>query len=82
MYDAHLEGKKHIKAAAQLSSSGQGAVTAGGGIKENRAQKDRNMAMNEALIMAYGLELGAIREETKMNVERKQALTDKERVRY
>ncbi len=79
VYDAHLQGKKHIKAASQLSSNppnGHSNVPT----KDTKVSKDRNLAKNEAMIAAYGGELGAIREDTRMNVERKQALTDKERV--
>lgn len=80
VYDAHLEGKKHIKAAAALDKSGKSGAASTAVPKETKARKDQGLARNEALVAALGEELNGIREETRMNVERKQALTDKERV--
>ncbi|KAI8380539.1 hypothetical protein EDC96DRAFT_491321 [Choanephora cucurbitarum] len=68
VYDAHLTAKKHIKAQKKLE-------------EEQSTKEDRRkiIAWHERLVMAYAEALNDFREETKANVERKQALTDKER---
>jgi len=68
VYDAHLTGKKHIKAAEQMTEAG------------DSNDKFRSIAQLEYLIRAYGELLQGQKEETRMHVERKQALTDMERV--
>ncbi|KAI9282161.1 hypothetical protein BY458DRAFT_468211 [Sporodiniella umbellata] len=68
VYDAHLTGKKHIKAQKNLDQG-----------KEPQEDKRKAVAWKEYLIKKYGDELANFKEETKSNVERKQALTDKER---
>jgi hypothetical protein len=60
-------GKKHIKAVEQMEH-------------QNREVKHRSVAQLECLIKVYGQLLKEQREETHMHVERKQALTDLERV--
>jgi splicing factor 3A subunit 3 len=67
VYDAHLMGKKHIKAMEQMEH-------------QNGEVKHRSVAQLECLIKVYGQLLKEQREETHMHVERKQALTDLERV--
>lgn len=67
-FDAHLSGKKHIKAQELLQ---QGAST--------REDPNRYMAFLETLISTYFQVLEEFREETKANIERKQSLTEKER---
>ncbi|TPX33358.1 hypothetical protein SmJEL517_g03725 [Synchytrium microbalum] len=86
VYDAHLTGKKHIKAAENLIKQGISTVSA-----ETRTQsrfesqlasrqRDRPIAYSEFLIKAYMEEvLSQIREETRGFVERKQTLTERER---
>ena len=75
MYDAHLQGKKHINNVKKMDSAANGS--SGNGVAKN----DRRMevAGKELLIRKYIEGLSDVREETKANVERKQALTDKER---
>ncbi|KAI9023289.1 hypothetical protein DFJ74DRAFT_668466 [Hyaloraphidium curvatum] len=81
VYDAHLSGKKHIKAASAMATKPAADSTSPSlASKDSRAQKDRALALQEAFIAAYGFELTSIKEDTRMNVERKQALTDKERL--
>jgi len=46
---------------------------------EEKDKRDREIAFLEALIQKYAEILGAQREDTKANVERKRALTDRER---
>ncbi|KAI7862681.1 hypothetical protein BDF14DRAFT_1853055 [Spinellus fusiger] len=67
VFDAHKKGKKHIKAQEAM---------------ENGQTKDtqrKSIAWKEVLIACYADALSDVREESKANVERKQALTDKER---
>ncbi|RUS17999.1 hypothetical protein BC937DRAFT_89252, partial [Endogone sp. FLAS-F59071] len=85
VYDAHLKGKKHIKAAEALLAKGVTSVdptalveTRAKAVRE-REEKDRELAWQERLIVRYAEVLGEQREDTKANVERKQALTDRER---
>jgi hypothetical protein len=72
VYDAHLTGKKHIKAQKKLEGQNGNA--------EPREDKRKAIAWKETLISKYAEALSDFREESKSNVERKQALTDKERI--
>ncbi|KAJ3289746.1 Splicing factor 3A subunit 3 [Borealophlyctis nickersoniae] len=87
VYDAHLNGKKHQKAAAGLLEKGITAITPeqraeAQKVKERKArQRDKPIALAEALIKEYATLLEPQLEDTKANVERKQALTDEERRR-
>ncbi|RUS25551.1 hypothetical protein BC938DRAFT_471988, partial [Jimgerdemannia flammicorona] len=85
VYDAHLKGKKHIKAAEVLLAKGVAnpdpvvlQETRAKAVRE-REDKDRELAWQERLVARYAEVLGEQREDTKANVERKQALTDRER---
>ncbi|KAI8989387.1 hypothetical protein BDB01DRAFT_781602 [Pilobolus umbonatus] len=74
VYDAHLTAKKHLKAQKKLEENNDmNSETAGHG------DKRKKIAWKEFLIKKYAEELSSFREESKSNVERKQALTDKER---
>lgn len=74
VFDAHLTGKKHIKAQNKLNEeNGQTANTV------PKESKRKATAFKEFMITKLVEALGEFREETKSNVERKQALTDKER---
>ncbi|OZJ06928.1 hypothetical protein BZG36_00173 [Bifiguratus adelaidae] len=83
VFENHLKGKKHVKAQAALASK-QGADV--GSVVEKREkarmekeEKEKQVAWFETLISKYAEVLGQEREDTKANVERKQALTDRER---
>ncbi|KAI8979810.1 hypothetical protein BDF20DRAFT_871845 [Mycotypha africana] len=88
VYDAHLSGKKHIKAQKKLDestgSSNSHTTTNGninGGSSSNsQDDKRKAIAWKERLIESIADALKEVREETKANVERKQALTDRERI--
>ncbi|MCO5565700.1 hypothetical protein L7F22_019374 [Adiantum nelumboides] len=85
VFDAHLKGQKHIKAADRLASDGH--------VKENqnssneaqelerrkRISKAKAIARDETMVIALGNELQSVRVETRANVERKAALTERER---
>ncbi|KAL1922658.1 uncharacterized protein VTP21DRAFT_10197 [Calcarisporiella thermophila] len=87
VYDAHLNSKKHLKAAENLMKSQQGenGVNGDGGelarrkATLEREQREKEIAALEALLVKYAEVLGEQIEATKANVERKQALTDRER---
>lgn len=79
VYDHHLKGKKHIKAQERLQASQKSAEANGDANGNGKSDKNKTTAYEEALISLYTEALSDFREETKANVERKQALTDKER---
>ncbi|CAG8521150.1 9836_t:CDS:2, partial [Dentiscutata heterogama] len=85
VFDAHLTSKKHIKAANAMVEQGITSIdreTQEKLIKEaenERDSREREIAFIEALIRKYAEILGSQREDTKANVERKRALTDRER---
>jgi splicing factor 3A subunit 3 len=77
VYDAHLTAKKHIKAQQKLDQHQQG--NSSDGVVGAKDDKRKAIAWKERLVYKYAEALSDFREETKSNVERKQALTDKER---
>ncbi|GAA5801610.1 hypothetical protein EDC94DRAFT_543742 [Helicostylum pulchrum] len=81
VFDAHLTAKKHIKAQKKLEEQkdapAEGTVE---NIVGGKDDKRKAIAWRERLIIKYAEALADFREETKSNVERKQALTDKERI--
>ncbi|EPQ30477.1 uncharacterized protein PFL1_02003 [Pseudozyma flocculosa PF-1] len=94
VYDAHLKSPKHQKAAQRLAASAGGGngeakegdsrstpSSAPNGEMERikRQTKAKSLAREETLIRTLGKELEAIRADTKANVERRAALTDRER---
>ena len=91
VYDAHLTSRNHVKKAAALANgNGQqsnghasAAAAASTASTSTAAEKQRAMALLEHqikhLVSDYDSPLLVIRNDTKANVERKQALTDKER---
>ena len=91
VYDAHLKSKNHLKKAAALEngngqqSNGHAAAAQSSSAASTSTvgEKQRTMALLEHqikhLVSDYDSPLLVIRNDTKANVERKQALTDKER---
>lgn len=86
VYDAHLKSPKHLKAAERLAAGTSGAPQNGnhtGAASEveriKRQVKAKALARDEILVMAFGESLASLRADTKANVERKAALTDRER---
>ncbi|KAJ3040108.1 Splicing factor 3A subunit 3 [Rhizophlyctis rosea] len=84
VYDAHLTGKKHKKAAAALLEKGVTAITPEQQEEARKAKtretRDRHkpIAFAELLIKEYARVLEPQLEETIANVERKQTLTPEE----
>ncbi len=92
VFDAHLKSPKHLKAAERLKTAGSAAPAPEGGKgketngaeqhghqQQHQEEKQKTVAKLELAIRAYGKELDQVRQETKANVERKAALTDRER---
>lgn len=91
VYDAHLKSPKHLKAAARLAQSEQNGEEASStptpskSNGESEAEKIKNrvkakaIAREEVIIRGLASDLSTIRSDTKANVERKAALTDRER---
>ncbi|KAK9236494.1 hypothetical protein V1525DRAFT_362685 [Lipomyces kononenkoae] len=74
VYDGHLSGKKHKK---NFELKQQGGVNGASSIAANF--KERAISLREFEITKLAEILGEVREETKINVERKSALTLRER---
>ncbi|KAJ1980262.1 Pre-mRNA-splicing factor sap61 [Dimargaris verticillata] len=85
VYDAHLKGRKHQKATRALEHQ-QSNPTEPAAVRQAQQQtideldaKRKTMALLEALLTGYLEQLGDKRENTRANIERKQALTEEER---
>jgi len=84
VYEYHLNGKKHKKAAAKMMNAG--VMEVGNTQLENMKKEAKNkllerkrpIALTESYIRGYSETLSGIREDTKANVERKQVLNEKE----
>lgn len=87
VYDAHLKGGKHQKAAARLASGGptttapstSTSTTPSIDDKTKKVNRIQNLSSQEHLVGILAEELLSVRAETRSNVERKAALTEKER---
>lgn len=84
-YNAHLSGKKHKRNAEARSASGASAKTsnaATNGVKSGNSAaslKERLIASHEHRIRAMSDTLSNERSNTRVNVERKQGMTERER---
>ena len=79
VYDAHLTSPKHQKAAQRLAAGANGAQESTSSKGRGHDDKAKAIAQLELLVQAYGKELDQVRNETRANVERKAALTERER---
>ncbi|KAG8907011.1 hypothetical protein FRB99_005531 [Tulasnella sp. 403] len=87
VYDAHLKSKKHLKAAAREqdggnkieSQSGKAAATNGASTSTHRSSKHFKAALTSHIILPLLVPLIPALAETKSNVERRFALTARER---
>ncbi|OKL64550.1 hypothetical protein UA08_00529 [Talaromyces atroroseus] len=84
VYKGHLTGKKHIKAAEARKASGASAETAASSaaaVKDSsiKSLKERAVAEREHRIRSLTKFLKSEREATRVNVERKQGMTERER---
>jgi splicing factor 3A subunit 3 len=83
VYKSHLSGKKHIKAAelraARLAESG-GETNGSSNRSSNVLRlKERAIAERETRVKRLAAAMSQERSDTKVNVERKQGMTDRER---
>ena len=79
VYKAHLTGKKHIKASAARAS--MGAPSNGTSTVPNQAQrlKEKAIAEREFRVSLLTDHISSTRTATRVNVERKQGMTERER---
>lgn len=84
VYEYHLNGKKHKKAAAKMMNQGVMEVQNSQlekmkkDAKNKLIERRKPIALIESYIRGYSETLNAVREDTKANVERKQVLNEKE----
>lgn len=85
VYKGHLAGKKHVRAAAdrkkRMEESGDtGDVSSGAkhGVSAHRL-KERTIALREHRVKKLAAAMSTERSDTRVNVERKQGMTDRER---
>ncbi|KAI0471729.1 hypothetical protein GGR56DRAFT_655303 [Xylariaceae sp. FL0804] len=84
VYKGHLSGKKHIRAAAErakTSQEGAGESTNGenkGGPSKQKL-KERAIAVREFRVQRLARAMSTERSDTRVNVERKQGMTERER---
>ncbi|TPX09553.1 uncharacterized protein E0L32_009296 [Thyridium curvatum] len=85
VYKGHLSGRKHIKAAEQraqrVKDSSGGANGSAGGLRGTSALrlKERAVAEREYRIKRLTSAMSTEREDTRVNVERRQGMTERER---
>ena len=84
VYKAHLTGKKHIKAAesraaATKDTTGKTESNGRSAGKDIQTLKDRAIANREFRVQRLASTLDGIRTDTRVNVERKQGMTERER---
>lgn len=81
VYEAHLTGKKHKKALqeSQKGSATNGATQTNGTSADVQRYKERAVAEREFRIKKLAAAMQTERGDTKVNVERKQGMTERER---
>ncbi|PNS21158.1 hypothetical protein CAC42_3496 [Sphaceloma murrayae] len=83
VYKAHLTGKKHIRAVEMRKARGDdGMENSTNGFKRNASVqrlKEKAVAERETRIKKLSAAMQTERSDTKVNVERRQGMTDKER---
>lgn len=81
VYKGHLNGRKHVKAAQALAERQQGAAdaaVASGKFSATRT-KERAVAEREFRVKRLASAMSTEREDTRVNVERRQGMTERER---
>ncbi|KAF2769708.1 splicesome-associated protein [Teratosphaeria nubilosa] len=79
VYKAHLTGKKHIKNAEARQQNGDSAPTTASTQPTAKRTQERAIAEREHRIRKLTSAMKTEREDTRVNVERKQGMTDRER---
>ncbi|KAK0629546.1 hypothetical protein B0T17DRAFT_525747 [Bombardia bombarda] len=81
VYKGHIGGRKHTKAAevlAQLHDSSNGAAS-GGHVSLAFRLKERAVAEREFRVKKLASAMSTVRDDTRVNVERRQGMTERER---
>ncbi|KAI1091754.1 hypothetical protein F5B19DRAFT_457589 [Rostrohypoxylon terebratum] len=87
VYKGHLSGKKHVRAAAERAQRLQGASEGGGDTTNGNTKsgvptyrlKERAIAEREFRVKRLTSAMSTERSDTRVNVERKQGMTERER---
>lgn len=81
VYKGHLNGRKHVKAAEALAERQQGGNdgAASGGKSSAQRLKERAVAEREHRVKRLASAMSTEREDTRVNVERRQGMTERER---
>ncbi|KAI0158048.1 hypothetical protein GGR52DRAFT_564892 [Hypoxylon sp. FL1284] len=87
VYKGHLSGKKHVRAAAERAKRLQGASDDAGNAPNGKSKggastyrlKERAIAEREFRIARLASAMSTERSDTRVNVERKQGMTERER---
>ncbi|WFC99815.1 DNA ligase (ATP) [Malassezia yamatoensis] len=83
VYDAHLSSARHLKMAERAKNGGNRPTvrnTEDVALKEaKQIAKAKALARDEVVIQALARELATVRDDTRSNIERRAALTDRER---
>ncbi|ROV93620.1 hypothetical protein VMCG_08068 [Cytospora schulzeri] len=79
VYKGHLNGRKHIKAAEALAQRQQGSNRQNGGNFSATRMKERAIAEREYRVKRLASAMSSEREDTRVNVERRQGMTERER---
>ncbi|CAK7226807.1 Pre-mRNA-splicing factor sap61 [Sporothrix bragantina] len=81
VYKGHLSGRKHIRAAEQRAANGAANGSSGGGAAAAAAArlKERAVAAREYRIQRLTAAMSSEKEDTRVNVERRQGMTERER---
>lgn len=82
VYDAHLSSARHQKLAAHAAKGERRAPSkpVNAALEEaKRAARAKALARDEVVVQALAKALASVREDTRSNIERKAALTDRER---
>ena len=86
VFEAHFKGKKHVKAAESFKATSSKSSDLSGACeklleqRKNELIKKQTIERKEQMISLYGNLLKDVKESTKGNVERRQALTAEERL--
>jgi splicing factor 3A subunit 3 len=79
VYEAHLTGKKHKKALQESNGSNGTTANTNGVSSDLQRLKERAVAAREVRIKRLAAAMSTVRSDTKVNVERKQGMTERER---
>jgi len=78
VYKGHLNGRKHVKAEAELKSRQEDSASGTQGSSTGRL-KERAVAEREHRVKRLAAAMSTEREDTRVNVERRQGMTERER---